>query len=594
MLPPLHTFIVNQLRQKIAQREHIVGAAVGSGMSAQAAEAGGADLLMVLAAGHFRLHGRSSMAALLPYANSNALTWQIGIEQVLPCIRNIPLFFGVCAQDCSIDWNDQLQKAKAYGFAGITNFPSVIFFDSEYRETLEAAGIGFAKEVELLKRAREAGLMTIGFCLSLAEAKELAEANVEIICLDLGFAEWQQPDGLAHQEALNEAIQFINKTVNAVKKINPDAYVVVLSGPVLLPQDTAQVYQRTDALGYIGGSTIERYPAAPIITQTVREFKMMAQAGKQVDRLGAMIGRSEPMQELFEKVRRVAESNAPILILGESGSGKELVAREIHRLSSRQNKPLVSWNCGAVTESLAMSELFGHEQGAFTGATRAHLGRFETANGGTLFMDEVTDLPLSVQASLLRVLQEHELLRVGGQKTIRVDVRLIAACNKELGQLIPDGKFRLDLYYRLSTVVLRIPPLRERREDIPFLVHEIAQEFSHVYACPVPHISVSVMQALVCHSWPGNIRQLKNAIEHCFIIGRGKPISLEWLEEIFSLDRNFLGHDAGASLSQVPPRDRLLETLAKNRGNKLAAARELGVSRKTIYNWLQSSSSEAK
>ncbi|MBA4148143.1 MAG: phosphoenolpyruvate hydrolase family protein [Verrucomicrobia bacterium] len=585
---------MNQLRQKIARREHLVGAAVGSGMSAQAAEAGGADLLMVLAAGHFRLQGRSSMAALLPFANSNALTWQIGIEQVLPCIRNIPLFFGVCAQDFSMDWDAKLQEAKDYGFAGITNFPSVIFFDGEYREALESAGLGFAKEVELLKKAGKHGLMTIGFCLSLAEARDLAQANVDIICLDLGFAEWQPPDDLAHQEALDDAIQVINQAVAAVKKINPDAFLVVLSGPVLLPQDTAQVYQRTDALGYVGGSTIERFPAAPIITQTVREFKMMAQAGKQMDRLGAMIGRSEPMQELFEKIRRVAESNAPILILGESGSGKELVAREIHRLSSRQDKPLVSWNCGAVTESLAMSELFGHEQGAFTGANRVHLGKFEMANAGTLFMDEVSDLPLSVQASLLRVLQEHELIRVGGQKTIRVDVRLIAACNKELGELIPDGKFRLDLYYRLSTVVLRIPSLRERREDIPFHVHEMMQEFSHVYGCPVPHISDSVMQALVCHSWPGNIRQLKNAMEHCFIIGRGKPVSLEWLEELFLLDRHLLGRSEKGFHSEADPRDRLMETLARNRGNKLAAARELGVSRKTIYNWLQSPRSDEK
>ncbi len=578
---------VNQLRQKIVNRERLVGAAVGSGMSAQAAQNGGANLLMILGAGHFRLQGRSSMCALLPFANSNALTWQIAVQQVRPCIQDIPLFFGVCAQDQSVDWPVQLQRYQDYGFAGITNFPSVIFFDGEYREALEEAGYGFAKEVDLLKRAQAQGLMTIGFCSTTSEAKELASAAIDIICLDLGFAEWHRPEGTAHQQAIDKAIQLINKTTAAVRKIQPNAYLVVLSGPVLLPQDTAQVYQRSDALGYIGGSTIESNPAAPIITQTVREFKMMALAGKQVDRLGAIVGRSAPMQELFEKIRSVAASSAPILILGESGSGKELVAREIHRLSSRQSATLVSWNCGAVTESLAMSELFGHEQGAFTGATRAHLGKFENANSGTLFMDEVTDLPLSVQASLLRVLQEHELVRVGGQKTIRVDVRVIAACNKELGQLISSGKFRLDLYYRLSTVVLRIPPLRERREDIPYLVHEIMQEFSHVYGCPVPHTSDSVMQTLVCHSWPGNIRQLRNAIEHCFIIGRGKPISLSWLEEVFALDRYLMGKGDDIVPDEAP-RERLLETLAKYDGNKLATARALGVSRKTIYNWLES------
>lgn len=577
------------LAKRIGQHQHLAGAAVGSGMSAKAAEEGGADLLMVLSAGYFRLHGRSSMGALLPYADCNELTWKIAIEQVKPCVRDTPLFLGACAQDPKVDWDKQLERAKSHGIAGITNFPSVAFFNGEYREALEENGLGFKCEVDLLRKAREHGLMTIGFCLTADEAKALARANVDVLCLDLGFAEWQRPDDAKHQEALDKAIQFINKTIGAVKKISPNPYVIVFSGPVLLPQDTAQVYQRTDALGYVGGSTVERFPAAPIITQTVREFKMMAQGGKQPDRLGAIVGRSPGMQQLFEKIHRVAASHAPILILGESGSGKELVAREIHRLSPRHARPMVSWNCGAVTESLAMSELFGHEQGAFTGATRTHLGKFEVANGGTLFMDEVTDLPPSVQASLLRVLQEHEVVRVGSEKTIRVDVRLIAACNKDLRELIPSGKFRLDLYYRLSTVVLRIPPLRERREDIPYLVHEIAQEFSHLYGCAAPHIPDKVMTALATHSWPGNIRQLRNVIEHGFIVGRGKAFSISWLDEMFALDRAL-----GETKPEQPPenlstrkkRDRLHEVLARHNGNKLAAARELGVTRKTIYNWL--------
>jgi two-component system response regulator AtoC len=558
-------------------------------MSAQAAAAGGADLLMVLSAGYFRSQGRSSMCALLPFANCNELTWRLAVEQVKPCVKDTPLILGVCAQDNKVDWDSHFTRAKSYGLAGITNFPSVAFFDGDYRAALEENGLGYQREVDLLIKAREQGLMTIGFCLTADEAKQLARARVDVICLDLGFAEWQLPGDSQHQLELDKAVEFINRTINATRKINPDAYFIVFSGPVLLPSDTAQVYQRTEARGYIGGSTIERFPAAPMITQIVREFKMMAQAGEQPDRLGAIIGRSPGMQELFEKIRRVAASHAPILILGESGSGKELVAREIHRLSARRTKPMVSWNCGAVTESLAMSELFGHEQGSFTGAMRTHRGKFESANDGTLFMDEITDLPLSVQASLLRVLQEHEVVRVGSEKTIRVDVRLIAACNKELRHLIPAGKFRLDLYYRVSTVLLKIPPLRERREDIPFLVHELSMEFSQLYSCPIPHIPTKVMEALITHSWPGNIRQLRNVIEHCFIMGNGKAFSLSWLEEIFALDRALNVANAEtmpADFSARKKRERLHETLARNNGNKVAAARDLGVTRKTIYNWL--------
>jgi transcriptional regulator with PAS, ATPase and Fis domain len=292
------------------------------------------------------------------------------------------------------------------------------------------------------------------------------------------------------------------------------------------------------------------------------------------------------MQKVFETIRQVADSSASVLIVAESGAGKELVAREIHRLSPRFTKPMVCWNCGAISESLAMSELFGHEKGSFTGASRTHIGKFEAAQAGTLFMDEVADLPLPVQASLLRVIQEREIMRVGGEQSLKVDVRLIAATNKDFQDLIPAKQFRLDLYYRLSTIVLRIPPLRERPEDIPLLVQELAQEFSQIYGCAVPRIPDSVMQAFVAHTWPGNIRELRNVLERGFILGRGKNFSPAWLHEMFAFDRLIISPHEKPD-SQTIKRARLAQVLAKNRGNKIAAARELGISRRTIYNWLE-------
>ncbi|HWF18260.1 MAG TPA: sigma 54-interacting transcriptional regulator, partial [Verrucomicrobiae bacterium] len=452
------------------------------------------------------------------------------------------------------------------------------------------AGLGFEREVALLSQARENGLLTIGFCLTEDEAVALCRANVHILCLGLGFAEWQRDDQARHQAALDESIAFINRVIAATKKVSSKPYLTVLGGPVLLPQDTAQVYNRTEALGYIGGSTVERFPAAPMITQTVSEFKQATHAGRAPERLGSLVGRSPAMQKVFDTVRRVAKFHAPILIIGESGTGKELVAREIHRLSARHSRPLVSWNCGAMTESLATSELFGHEKGSFTGATRTHLGRFEVAHGGTLFLDEITDLPLAVQASLLRVLQERELVRVGGEKSIPTDVRLIAASNKNFRELIPTGRFRLDLYYRLNTVVLELPPLRERREDIPILISEILQELSLQYGCSLPLIPEKMMEMLVAHSWPGNIRELRNVLERCFILGEGRVLSPTWLADAFS-SNNFSNEPAGEiAISKLPRRarrDHLIEVLARHDGNKVAAARDLGVARKTIYNWLR-------
>jgi len=571
----------------IRKREAIVGAAVGSGMSAAAAEEGGAELIMVLSAGHFRLQGISSAAALLPYANANALTWEIATRHVIPRIRNTPVFLGICAQDPNLDLEKHLDQALQHGFSGVTNFPTVSFFDGAYREALEEDGCGFARETEMLARARAKGLLTIGFCLNAPDAVALAKAGTDLLCLNLGLAEWRDLEAAEHQAALDRAVESIRTMIAAVKRVAPDPYCVAFGGPVLLPQDTAQVYQRTEARGYIGGSAVERFPTAGAITQTVRELRHAAQAGKRVDRLGALIGTGPAMQEVFETIRSVAPSDATILITGESGTGKELAAREIHRLSRLHAQPLVSWNCGATTEGLAMSELFGHEKGAFTGAVRAHLGKFELAQGGTLFMDEVTELPTPVQASLLRVLQEREIVRVGGEKTIGVSVRLIAASNKDFQELIPAGRFRLDLYYRLSTIVLRMPPLRERPEDIPFLVAEIAQEFSQKYGTPAPRIPDSVMGALARHSWPGNIRELRNVVERLFLLGRGKTLSRAWFDGIFSADRSVGEGLPAARLSIAARREHLPEVLARHNGNKTAAARELGVTRKTIHQWLK-------
>jgi transcriptional regulator with PAS, ATPase and Fis domain len=582
--------VTDALRQTLRDREHLVGAAVGSGMTAAAAEEGNADLILALSAGYFRLHGATSAAALMPYASANELSWDAAVHHVMPRVTRTPVFIGTCAQDPSLDLDAYLERVKRHGISGVTNFPSVGFYDGAFRAAIEESGLGFDREVEMLTRSKAAGLLTIGFCLDAAAARLFAQAGVDVLCLNLGMTELRTVDVGEHQAALDRAVESIRAMIEAARQATPNPYCVIFGGPVLLPQDTAQVYQRTEALGYIGGSAVERFPTAAAVTQTVREFKHVTRAGRRMNRLGALIGSSPSMQPVFEMIRSIAASDASVLITGESGTGKELAAREIHRLSHLHAKPMVSWNCGAMTESLAMSELFGHERGAFTGATRAHSGRFELADGGTLFMDEVTELPPSVQASLLRVLQEKEIVRVGGEKAIGVNVRLIAASNKDFKELIPAGKFRLDLYYRLSTVVLRIPPLRERPEDIPFLVWELSQEFSQKYGVAAPRIPDPVLTVLARHPWPGNIRELRNVIERVFLLGRGRSFSKSWFEEMFAAELavgQTLAPRPSSPVSLAERRDKLEEALARHRGNKTAAARELGVTRKTIHKWLK-------
>jgi len=582
---------MQNIRRMIQEFQPIVGAAIGSGMSATAAELGNADLLMVLNAGYFRSHGCSSMASLMPYSNANNLTWDIATKYIMPRIKYTPIFLGIFAQDPYLNLDSYLHEIKERGILGVTNFPSVGFVDGKYREALEETGLGYEYEVEMLTQAKKYDLMTIGFCFNSDEAIKMALTGVDILCLDLGWAEWRETDFEEHKAAINHAVDHINSVTASVKKFTPKPYFVILGGPVILPKDTIQIYRETEVLGYIGGSTIERFPAASNIIQTVQEFKQATISSKYVNQLGSMVGASSAMQQVFHMINCVAQSDVPVLIVGESGTGKELVAREIHRLSNRNKKPFICWNCGAITESLCESELFGHEKGSFTGAVGKKLGKFEIANCGTLFMDEISNLSMKVQSALLRAIQEKEIIRVGGEENIQIDVRLIAASNQDFTELIQSGEFRLDLYYRLNTFVLRIPPLRERKEDIPFLVTEFMQEFGEKYNYPLPRIPKQAMDILVYHIWPGNIRELRNAVERCFILGQGKRFSIEWLDEMFEQDRNLektLMPKVSKS-DQSAKRDMLFDILSHYNGNKTAVAKELGVSRKTIYNWLSRS-----
>jgi two-component system, NtrC family, response regulator len=237
-----------------------------------------------------------------------------------------------------------------------------------------------------------------------------------------------------------------------------------------------------------------------------------------------LVGASQSMRHVYEIVSKVADSPSTVLITGESGTGKELVARELHRRSSRRDKPLIKVNCAAIPKDLVESELFGYEKGAFTGAVGSKPGRFELADGGTLFLDEIGEIPVEMQVKLLRALQESEFERVGGIKTLRVDVRLIAATNRDLKALIADGRFREDLYYRLAVVPIALPPLRDRKDDIPLLVQHFIAKYDQRLGKKVERVDEEAMQTLLAYGWPGNIRELENLMERSVLFADGPVI----------------------------------------------------------------------
>ena len=297
-----------------------------------------------------------------------------------------------------------------------------------------------------------------------------------------------------------------------------------------------------------------------------------------------IIGRSEAMVRLLETVAQVAASEATVLITGESGTGKEMIAGAIHFNSRRKEGPFVRINCAAITETLLESELFGHEKGAFTGAHRRKEGRFVQAHGGSLFLDEISEMSQAMQVKLLRVLQERELTRVGGEDPIRVDVRVIAATNRDLVQDMEAGRFREDLYYRLNVVNLHIPPLRQRREDIPLLAQHFLTRFSEKNRKSFKGITPQAMDRLLKYDWPGNVRELMNAVERGVVLGRSEYLDVEdlpLLVDELGKQRSVSPLQGDLSLEEVE-KSTILKALESTGGNKSEAARRLGITRKTL------------
>lgn len=318
-----------------------------------------------------------------------------------------------------------------------------------------------------------------------------------------------------------------------------------------------------------------------------RELRQLSRSLDKEPFFQGMIGHSRHMKQIFEMVEKAAQTHFPVLIQGESGTGKELVAQAIHKLSPRSEQPFIQVNCAALNESLLESELFGHAKGAFTGAHQHRKGRFEVANGGDIFLDEIGDLPLSMQIKLLRVLETKTFERVGENQSLSVDVRIIVATNKDLSRLIAEEQFREDLYYRINVIRIQIPPLRERKEDIPhladFFLHNLSRKNTH----DIKGVSPEAMNVLMHYSWPGNVRELKNALEYSYVLTEGDFIRPEHLPEYM---KDHQGSQSSPAMAKENTefrnneKEELIRALKESKGNKAQAARFLGINRVTVLN----------
>jgi len=367
---------------------------------------------------------------------------------------------------------------------------------------------------------------------------------------------------------------------------DPECAVVLMTAHGAV--ESAVVAMREGAADYLT-KPLNFEELAMILERVLETRRLRAEAGllrarlAERHRLSNIIGTSAPMQAVYDTVRRVAPSRATVLITGESGTGKELIAAALHEHSTRNKGPFVKLHCAALAETLLESELFGHERGAFTGAVARRDGRLQQADGGTLFLDEIGEISPSTQVKLLRFLQAHELERVGGNQTIKVDVRIVAATNRDLLARVGEGKFREDLYYRLNVVSIEMPPLRQRQSDIPLLARHFLDKFAAANEKPITGFSDEVLHRLMRHTWPGNVRELENAIERAVVIARGDVLRPEDLSPGAAPAASGGNAPAipGSSLAEIE-RYAILKTLERTGGSTSKAAEVLGISTRKI------------
>jgi len=436
------------------------------------------------------------------------------------------------------------------------------------KDRIEAEKERYRSNLEATFRSVKDAIVTVDDTFSVIEANEATKSICGVSpreTIGKGFGEVLNRCNKSCHKVLRETL----KTKNTIKEYRVECrhqdrprQVVLLTSSPLTNRD-------------------KRFLGAVLVIRDITKVTDLERELRERHQFHSIIGKSSKMQEVYRLVEDLAETEATVLITGKSGTGKELVARALHYGGTRAAKPLVTLNCSALAENLLESELFGHVKGAFTGAVKDKTGRFQIADGGSIFLDEIGDISPRIQLKLLRVLQEREFERVGDSTTIKVDVRVIAATNRDLGEEVRRGEFREDLYYRLKVVEVPLPPLREKREDIPLLVDHFCSLFNKKFKKNISGISNEVLTTFMHYPWPGNIRELEHSIEHAFVICHGQAITVDHLPSEIK-EYSEPKRPTHEKMSIDGPKE-ILQALEKTDWNKAKAARLLGISRQTIY-----------
>ena len=582
-------------------KEHpLVGVAPGTGLIAKTAVLAGVDVIFALSAGVYRTAGVGSLASFLAYGNANDQTEDLLRTQILAHAAATPVVAGLMPGEPERTLGERLDRLQELGIEALTNWPATGLVDGTMKAIMADQGISHQSECAMLAEAKSRGFAVFGFALNALEVESFCALGVDGLILNVGLTR-AAAEGAEKKNQISDAVLAAGQMWKAIHGVVPLSF--LFGGSILQPLDLEEILREVPIHGYAGGSAFERIPVEAIVGSTVRRLKAVPRQGGERAVLSGrpkLIGRSWPMRELYELIDRTAPYNVNVLIQGETGTGKELVANYLHRESPRSQMPFVTMNCGAIPGSLVESEFFGYEKGAFTGAQQRRLGKFELANHGILFLDEIGDLSRHGQAALLRVLQQGEIFRIGGQRPVRVDVRIIAATNRNLDDEVRLGRFRSDLYFRLCSMVISTPPLRSRSSDIPLLVRRHLRLLSLRLNRKLIGVTDPFLRRLCAYNWPGNVRELEQVLTRAALLEDGAVLEGKGCTPLGGMERSRAAGPivddsaAKAAFDSDAPSTGDNKALAAQAAlercahNKSRAALELGISRKTLYRWLES------
>jgi predicted TIM-barrel enzyme/DNA-binding CsgD family transcriptional regulator len=561
----------------------MLGAAIGSGMTARAAERAGADFVLALNAGRFRAMGGSSPASVLPIRDSNAFVASFGRSEILRSTR-LPVFFGACTFDPRLDLDSFLDNLTRWGFAGITNFPSVIHLDEQRRSALESCGLGYAREVELLVKAARCGLMTIGYTRTQGEARRMVDAGVEAICMNFNLnpAETGLLSSSIGPAELAARTRDIARTVHAI-----DRNVVCLlgGGPITKPEELMDVCRETGTQGFIGGSSLDRVPLEMSVLEMTSGFKTINVLREKVDLLErqlqlngyrhGIVAGSASMNNALDAAKRLASGTNPVLIVGEQGTGKRRVAALVHSLSAHKHRKPVVFPCRRSPGNQNEVALFGLEADK---DLRRRISILEAATDTSLIILHVNDLSEEGQEQLTDFLETGAFTAANGIASTRSEAKVIATGTALAGAADDSLPIIPRLRAAFAGLEIHLPPLRDRLDDLPALIHHFRVETKGEAGTVPLAIENSAFLALASHSWPGNVRELRNVVEQLATLPPNVQITADRLQPIIDI-KAVTKETAGLS-----EREWIIEALRRNKLHRGKTALALGLSRKTLYN----------